>query len=401
MRKMRIAFCLMVLGLFTVTGCGGDDPPGGTTVSGTPNLVMGIRISDTTGFLNAVDTTTATSVTNTYGAEIYPGSGVYAYNGSVYTTGSMDNDKVAKYSIGANNSLTKVAETVVYQSGGGIPSCLIFVDETKMYLTLPGAGQLLAMDPDDLTITKRFDLSAYALDASGNTGGSDTNPEPSGGVIRGGKLYLGLGQIDGFQTWGSRGKASVLIIDVATDQVLSHITDDRACVTGEIAPNNGLILDENGDIYVNNTASFGYYPGLSSGFLRIKNGEDTFDPDYFFSISGLENLDVPGGKASYAYYNAYLSEGRLYTTLFIPGLTSNPPDYVNDRNYQPYMLDLHNKTVTKLATPPTIGWSAAVVNLDGEIVYGLSTVNGTGLYRANGTAPFITTEGNPFIINVY
>ena len=402
---MRIALSLATITFFTLIsllGCGGDGNDvgsGGST--GEPDLIVSVRIDDTTGFINMVDASVDGSITNANGAEIAPSSGVFAYNGYVYTTGSRDNDKIAKYAVNEDSSLSKVAETTVFQGGGSIPACIIFVDDTKAYVTLAGVGELLVFDPTDLSITKRIDLSAYAMDADGEFGGDDTNPEPSGGVIRDGKLYLGLGQIDSLSTFYCRGKASLLIIDTDTDEILKHISDDRTCVTGAISPNHGLILDENGDIYVNNTASFGYYPGLNSGFLRIKNGEDDFDPDYYFSITDLQDLDVPGGVAGYAYNETYLSNGELYATLFIPALTSNPPDYVNDKNYVPYMIDLYNQRATKIDMLPSIGWSTHVVKYNDDIVFGLTTVNGTGLYYANETMPFLTTEGNPYFIANY
>ncbi len=397
-KMIMIAFVLLTL----MIGCGdSDDDSSSAGPSGSernPDLAVMVRIDDTTGFITTIDGQSDTHVTNADSVEVDPGSGIFAYGGYVYRTGSMADDKIAKYEVNADGSLTKIAETTVYQSGNSIPTSFIFVDDTKAYLPLAGIGELLIIDPGDLSVTKRIDLSAYAMDADGEFGGDDTNPEPSDGVIRNGKLYLALAQLDSFATYSSRGKASLLIIDAATDEILKHISDDRTSTSGVLSPNNGLTLDENGDIYVNNPASFGYYPGLTAGILRIKNGEDDFDPDYFFSLTDLTGLDVPGGVVSYAYNSAYLSDGALYTTLFVPGLTSNPPDYVNDKNYVPYMLDLWNQTVTKLDMPATNGWGSHMIKYNGEIVYAMSTDCGPGLYYAGENEAFVTVEGNPFMI---
>jgi hypothetical protein len=392
-----MAAAMAVVGL---GGCGGGSGGvSGSGSSGEPDLVVSVRIDDTTGFLNLVDGASDTRISNANGAEVDPSVGVFAYGGCIYTTGSMANNKLAKYTVNDDNSLSKIAETTVFEGGKSVPTCLIFVDDTKAYLTLAGTGELLVIDPADLSTTKRIDLSAYAMDAEGNFGGEDLNPEPSGGVIRGGKLYLALAQIDSFSSWCCRGKASLLIIDVETNEILSHISDERTCTSGLLSPNTGLILDEHNDIYVTNAASFGYYPGFTSGFLRIKDGEDTFDPDYFFSISDMTNLDVEGGEVRYAYNDLYMSNGELYTTLFVPGLTSNPPDYANDKNYVPYVLNLWDQTATKIdGMLPTVGWSTHLVNYDGEAVFGMTTVNGTGLYYAGEDTPFLTTEGSPYII---
>jgi hypothetical protein len=402
MRKVSTLVVIAFFSLTLFTGCGGgasDVGSGGST--GDPDLAVVTIIDDITGFVNMIDGATDTNVTNANGVEVDASSGLFAYNGYLYTTGSRGNDKIAKYAVNTDNSLTKVAEINVYESGGSIPTCIIFVDDTKAYLMLAGVGELLVFNPFDLSITKRIDLSAYAMDADGEFGGDDHNPEPSGGVIRDGKLFLALAQFDAFTTWQCRGKASLLIIDVATDEILKHISDDRTCNSGVTSPNNGLILDEKGDIYVVNTASFGYYPGMNAGILRIKNGEDEFDPDYYFSITNLTDLDVPGGVASYAYNNAYLSNGEMYTTLLVPGLTSNPPDYINDKNYVPYMFDLWNQTVTKLAMPSTNGWGSHMIKYNDDIIFGMATVNGTGLYYAGDDMPFVTLEGNPYMLANY
>ena len=398
MKLRSLLTAVFLAGLMAVWGCSdsNDDIDGGAN-AGEADLAVSLRIDDTTSFLNMVNGGVTTNLTNADGVEIATSSGIFANNGAVFVTDCLQGDKITKYTVTEDNNLVKAAETTVSDSGGAMPTNLFFVSDTKAYLTLPGTGELLVIDPTDLSITKRIDLSPYALDANGETGGADTNPEPSDGVIRGGKLYLGLGQIDSLSTGYCRGKASVLIIDTATDEVLKHITDDRTCLTGTISPNHGMTLDENGDIYVNNNASWGYYPGLNAGFLRINSGEDDFDPNYYFSITDLQDLDVTGGTAAYAYQTAYGGSGLLYTTLFIPGLTSNPPDYVNDKNYQPYVLDLYNRTVEKLEMSPTTGWSSYCIEYDGDIIYGLTTVNGTGLYRAGETVPFMTTEGSPFM----
>jgi hypothetical protein len=386
-----------------LSGCGGGsgDDVGGGGSTGNPDLAVLTVIDETTGFINMVDGANDTSVTNANGAEVNSFTGLYARNGFVYTTGSRGDDMLIKYAVNNDNSLSKVAEVNVYEGGGSIPTCIIFVNDTKAYLMLANVGELLVFDPSDLSISKRIDLSAYAMDANGEMGGDDANPEPSGGVIRDGKLYLALAQFDSFSSWQCRGKASVLIIDATTDAILDHISDDRTCNSGVTSPNIGLVLDELGDIYVVNTASFGYFPGMNAGILRIKSGEDDFDPDYYFSITDLTDLEVPGGVATYAYNHAYLSNGQLYTTLFIPGLTSNPPDYINDRNYVPYMLDVWNQTATKLEMPATNGWGAHMIPYNGDIIYGLAATSGNGLYYADEDTPFVTLDGIPYMMATY
>lgn len=284
-----------------------------------------------------------------------------------------------------------------------IPSNIIFLDDNKAYVVLLGTGELLVFDPSDMSSGGRIDLSSYAL------GDGDTNPEPSSGVIRDGKLYLALAQIDNLVTWKCQAGASVLIIDIVTDMVEKHIQDDRACLSGPVEPSHGLVLDELGDIYVNQQGSFGFYPGLVAGYLRIKNGTDEFDPDYFFNLSALNLPGVPGEATSNSYHDIYDRDGLLYTNLAIPALVSNPPDFVNDKNLMPYRLDLRNQTATALDMPATVNWAGEVMKYGDKIVFGMLTATGTGLFSydpSSGTdigdqQPFITTEGSPVWIANY
>ena len=374
-----------------LSGCGSDnDSPTSVTVTKDNDMVYSVRVDDTTGFLNLANLTTQSSLNNSNGMEIGPARGVFTYKDYVYTTGSQQNDKLTKYSY-TDNKLTQIKEVSVGENS--MPTNITFVSDTKAYVSLGNSGELLVINPSDMTITKRINLSEYAM------GENDTNPEISDGIIRDGKFYVGLAQIDSFQTYKCYGQASILIIDIETDAVLKHITDDRTCTAGSLDPFAiGFILDEKNDIYVNATGSYGYYPGTNAGYLRIKNGEDVFDSSYYFSITDKTDLDVPGGKASYSYKGLYMDNGIIYITLMIPGLTSSPPDYVNDKNYQPYKLDLYNQTLTKVDLPATNGWTGYPVKHNGEVLYGLSAPGGTGFFKIGSTTPDITTEGEPLII---
>lgn len=382
-----------LMGSLTLVGCSSSSGGGDSGGAAGADLAIMNRIDDNTGFLVAIDSQKNTAISNANGVELNPSTGITGYNGFVYTTGSLGSNKVAKYSFDGT-VFTKEAELDTGENT--LPTVIIFANENKAYVNLVLTGELLAIDPGDLSIKKRIDLSSYAL------GDGDISPEPSDGVIRNGKLYLALGQVDSMQTFQCQAGASVLIIDVATDAIEKHIQDDRTCSSGMMQPSGGLILDEMGDIYVQNPAGYGFHPGKVSGFLRIKSGADEFDPDYFFPITGMET-NLPSMPAAYSYLDNYAGDGMLYSTLFIPALSSNPPDFVNDKNYLPYRLDLRNKTATRIDIPATAGWSASVIKHKDKIIYGLLTDNGGGLYRydpSSGTdtgdqTPYITTAGSP------
>lgn len=400
---LKIYFSLMLLAATFISGCGGDSDPAPALPGEVKNadLIITTRIDDTTGFLVAVDTQKDTQINNAAGIEVSPVVGAFTHNGFIYTTGSLAGDKVVKYSY---NGIKFTKEAELNTGEKTLPTSLIFVDNEKAYLILQTAGELLELNLVNLTITQRIDLSAYAL------GTGDTSPEPSSGVIRGGKLFLALAQIDSMQTVQCQAGASVLIIDVASNTVEKHIQDNRSCGSGEITPNKGLYLDSNGDIYISNLAGYGFNPGKKSGYLRILNGTDVFDPGYFFSIPDLHIPGVPGNNATYSYRDSYTANGIVYSNLFIPGLSSNPVDYVNDKNYLAYILDLRQQTATPLQVGATTGWSADTVAYSGSgggAYFGRVTAAGVGLYHydpALGTtltdSPNIKVEGSPvWIVN--
>ncbi len=413
--KLQIFKSLIPAALLLMTGCGGGGSSSSSGPTGdTGDIVISTIIDNNTGFMSLIDGSKS-SMTNDNGLEVTASKGVYTYKGNVYVTGALTDNKIAKYSVNSDNSLKLVKEFSINDSGNSIPTTFIFVNENKAYLPLAGSGELLDINLQDFTVRDRIDLSDYAMD--GNTtlhsaGGTDTNPEPSAGVIRDGKLFLALGQVNFLgHTEGAflcRGKASVLVIDIATNTIEKHLTDNRTCTSGSISPGAELTLTDDGDIYVNNTASFGYDArGFRPGYLRIKAGEEQFDPDYFFNIGDLDlSADFPDMNASlartpYAYKEKY-HNGTLYVTTLVLGLTTlDPNDFIGNKNYQPYALDLENQTATKIDMLPTNGWSAHITTYKGDLVFAGSTVDGNGIYKLGEKTPFIATEGFPYLFYSY
>lgn len=400
--------------LLILSGCGSSKSSDNKSLDDniTADLVIATMIDKKTGFMSAIDGSKPI-MTNNNGEELYPNKGLFVHNGFVYTTGSLADNKIAKYSVESGNKLKLIKEISVKDSGLSAPTSFIFVDNTKAYLPLSLTGELLDINLEDFSVRNRIDLSSYALDANAALDGNDTNPEPTVGVIRDEKLYLALHQVNYMGhiqgAFICRGKASVLIIDTQTNAVEKHIMDDRTCSSGSVVSGSTLTLTENGDIYVNNVASFGYdHRGIKPGYLRIKNGETEFDPDYFFNVGDLDlSADFPDLNASlartpYAFKDMY-HNGKLYSVLLILGLTdpNNPNDHIGNKNFQPYTFDLENKIATKLDMLPTTGLSAGIAKYKGDIVYPSSTINGNGLYKVGEKTPFISVEGFPLHVVEY
>ncbi len=63
----------------------------------------------------------------------------------------------------------------------------------------------------------------------------------------------------------------------------------------------------------------------------------------------------------------YYKNGIVYSTGNIYALASNPPNYVTDRTYGSFKVDLINKTITKLNIPNSNGYAACVSIFDDKI----------------------------------
>ncbi len=213
-------WALSLLGVLMLIGCGSDSKTNNDEkIKAKADVVVATRIDDERGYINTVKADVAHNSSNTNGISSNPTGNIAVYKDAIFVSEGISGDKIIKY-IKNNGIFEKSAE--INTGEGSLPTSTIFASDTKAYVALTGTGQLLVFNPSDMTITKRIDLSAYAMDANGNVDGNDTNPEPSSGIIRDGKLYMGMFQVDTFQTFKCRGRASLLVIDVATDAVLYH-----------------------------------------------------------------------------------------------------------------------------------------------------------------------------------
>lgn len=198
--------------------------------------------------------------------------------------------------------------------------------------------------------------------------------------------------------------AHVLLIDTKTDTPIKAISDNRATMVSCTTPSGDPFVDEKGDIYFYSVAMFGYVPGLTEGFLRIKKGEQEFDKTYYFPIADKELSEVKGNKANYIYNKVYAGNGKVYAYLNIPGAMSNPPDYVNDKSMQAFEIDVYNKTLKKLNVESTTGWATSICKYGDDIVLGMATTQGTGYYiyhTKDGSVDNmkVKTVGAPYMIN--
>ncbi len=349
------------------------------------------------GTISGLDVGSHTNTNSYENIATYPG--VFVYGDMVLMTEDQWGDIIYQYRRGENGELTQTGSMVKKVGGGSID--IVFVNESKAYLTLQDLGLLQVIDPATLTVIKELDLTEYAV------GENDYNPEPIDMVIRGDKLFVGLHQSKSMYI--HEVGAYVLIVDIASDTVDKMISDPRSSSVGWYSSGNQLIVDDYGDIYVGCNAMYGMGPeDVHPGLLRINSGETEFDPDYFFDLTEVDLPDVPGNRGIYMYPTYLCSGGStIYSYCMVPGLMSDPPDYANDRPTAAFKFNLRKKTAEKIDLGSTNAYGIGLCGYDNKIVFGLTTVDGDGLYTYDpktGEAskkPVVTTVGYPMVLKAF
>jgi hypothetical protein len=101
----------------------------------------------------------------------------------------------------------------------------------------------------------------------------------------------------------------------------------------------------------------------------------------------------------------WLSIGpNLTGTGNVPALMSNPPDYILDKTFGAFRVDVRNQSVVKINVPYSNGYAASVLNYNGKVYYGMSTTTGVGIYAYDPVAdtasakPVVATQGDPSVL---
>ena len=391
-KKYFLYATMMLLSSFCVS-CGDDnDDPSPAPIADGYEFIHSVNIGENTYIslfkdLNVGEVGTDNSQIHADGAF------TYVYNSKVFVT---DTEHLYKYAV-SNGKLVQEGTTLLFPTGAQA-AFLTFMSDTKAYVSCLGLGKIWIINPSTMTKTGEIDLADYAI---GKEEG-DNNPEPGASVIRDGVLYVALTQLK--SAYYPNQGAHVLPIDTKTDTPIKAISDNRATMVSCTTPSGDPFVDEKGDIYFYSVAMFGYVPGLTEGFLRIKKGEQEFDKTYYFPIADKELAGVKGNKANYVYNKVYAGNGKVYAYLNIPGAMGNPPDYVNDKSMQAFEIDVYNKALKKLDVESTTGWATSICKYGDDIVLGMASTQGTGYYiyhTKDGSVDNmkVKTVGAPYMIS--
>jgi hypothetical protein len=307
---------------------------------------------------------------------------VYTHGRRVFLVpGSSSTTSVVEvYDVAEDNSFSLAGK--IDARSGSSPSDIIVVDDDTGYLALMSVGVLWRFNPTTLAKTGEVDLTAYAVDDDDPETPTDNSPEPAGMAVKDGKLYVALNQSYS-QSLGRDGMY-MAVVDMDTDEVETVIEDTTrgyAYAGRHGGAEEVTFVDERGDLYVLAVASWGWMPGQKSGFLRIKSGEQEFDPEWEFDLMAKEfTKDGQTLSADYLLQTRYVGNGIVYASAHVPAHESNPPDWVNDKNYTIVEINLYNQDIKALSLPDTNGFSSEVLFDDGLIVAALFGDSGAGIY---------------------
>lgn len=141
-------------------------------------------------------------------------------------------------------------------------------------------------------------------------------------------------------------RAEIAVFSYPEMQFEKLITDDRVGVIGGFNVKNGLIEDENGNIYAvshTNPANGFTANTKPSGILKIAKGTTSFDANYNFNISAKSN----GGNTAHI---VYLGNGKAFSEINITPKASQAA--WSDGTLKSAVIDFNTQTVNFITGIP-------------------------------------------------
>lgn len=389
------AFCLLTA--VSLNSCKKDkNEPGGDDQLHKIAIVTNISTGSTlTGYVGTFADFSVGSYTNSRARQTLSYPLAQIYNNDLFLSEARSGDDLIKYSRNEDGTLRESGRLTF--PAGSSPNTIAFENSERAYISVVETGKISIFNPTNMTIVGEIDLTAYAI--------GDASPDPAVILYRNNKLYVGCYQSS--DSYTSSHPAQLLIIDLANDNSITSIVDSRTTFASNPTSPGSMFFDEQGNLYVMCMASMGIIPGQKSGFLRIKNGENRFDPDYFFNVTDYSIAGIPGNTANYLHRISYSGNGIVYGIGNVPALTSNPPDYINDRNYAALKIDVVNKSIGKINIPYSNGYASCLLNYQGKVYFGMATENGVGIFSYDpatdtpSVGPVVTTQGDPSVLGAF
>ena len=352
MRNLRFILPAIAMMAFVSSCSHNDEPtpnpdePTGKTFKG---IIFAAGITNPEGnsgsvYMQSLPDMVAGNYDNSNGIPVGFGTApIVAKSGNIYVLPDyMGNTKaeITRYRIYSDNKWHKKGALQIPPKAAAC--CVTELNSEKAYVSLQGLGSIIVFNPTTMTRIAEIDLNGLKQ--------ADTNVSPASMVIRDGKLFVGLNQMNA-QYMPTRNNIELAMIDTKTDKVEKHIVNTSlgmSFATRPIDPGS-IFIDENNDIYINCIGSFGFIPQFHGGIARIKNGTTEIDPDYCIRLDQVEVAGLPTKFADFFSTFYYAGNGKVYTYANSFALDSkgleNP--YLSFTNI-PVVVDLKQKTMSTI-----------------------------------------------------
>ncbi len=395
MKHLFKSTLLLLILFLTLDACKDDDMPDDPVDETLDRFLTVTNITSSanvTAYIGTFRDLDVEEFTNERSHQTTPYPFVSVHGDDAFLCENRSGDRVLKYTRRPNGELAQTGSLTM--PGSSQPMHVVVANDTRAYCSLYNTGSIAVFDPTSMSMIEFIDLTAYAK--------GDASPDPGVMTLYDGKLYVACSQTT--DTYTSSHPAEVIIIDLENGNALTSAIDDRSGYAGNVEDPGSIFVDEMGDVYVYCVSSYGFVPGQKAGFLRIRQGETTFDPDYFFNTTDLVIAGVENGYVDYLYHPQYTSDGIIYSTGNVPALASNPPDYINDHTFGAFKVNIYDQSIELLDIPFSNGFSASVLAVDNIVLFGMSSSTGVGFFEydpmtgAVSTSPLVNTQGDPSVI---
>ena len=264
----------------------------------------------------------------------------------------------------------------------------------KAYVCCQSLDLVIVFNPQTMKEISRIDVSSLRNEGLA--------AYPGALYIRDGILYIALEQYNS-QWMPSENALEMALYNVSDDTFIKKIRNTSLGLCGPTRPidNQSIFEDENGDIYINCTGSFGYIPGLNSGMARIKKGETEFDESYCINFAETKVSGLSCDYLNVLLMCRYAGNGKMYAYGYAYALDPDNPNSFLARIGVPVLIDLYKKTAKVIeGLPLSNGHGVAMGRHGNKMVYGSANDEYNGFSTVDLTTgkvetKVVTVEGYP------
>jgi hypothetical protein len=287
----------------------------------------------------------------------YPGgrATVAANDGKLYVAGP-DSAVVERFEVHDDGSFHKAGEVSFLNYGVAEltldPWGNTFISPTKAYLFNSSDGTAIVWNPRTMEIEGEVDTGGESFVREG----MEIQATPA--VVRGNRLYLAISW-NNWDTYEFSEEQYLAVYDTDEDRLIELIPEKRCP-----ALSNRIDSDEDGNLYFSNWIySVGATltrDGAPSCALRVKAGEERFDPDWIFRYP-----DAADGREGAMF--AYLGDGRsLFSAFYDERVTIDqdtvPSDLVAEPAWRLWVSDLDGKNAEPVSGLGEFEWNAGAIS---------------------------------------